>query len=36
VIPISGDVMLMPGLPRVPSAQHIDIDPETSQISGLF
>jgi formate--tetrahydrofolate ligase len=36
VIPISGDVMLMPGLPRVPSAEHIDIDPETSQISGLF
>ncbi len=36
VIPISGDVMLMPGLPRVPSAEHIDIDPETNQISGLF
>ncbi len=35
VIPISGDVMLMPGLPRVPSAEHIDIDPDTNQISGL-
>ena len=35
VIPISGDVMLMPGLPRVPSAEHIDIDSDTNQISGL-
>jgi len=36
LIPISGDIMLMPGLPRVPSAEQIDIDSDTHQVSGLF
>lgn len=36
VIPISGDIMLMPGLPRVPSAEKIDIDASGHHITGLF
>jgi len=36
LIPIAGDIMLMPGLPRVPSAEKIDVDPGGRQISGLF
>lgn len=36
VIPVSGDIMLMPGLPRVPSAEQIDIDTASGQVSGLF
>jgi formate--tetrahydrofolate ligase len=36
LIPISGDIMLMPGLPRVPSAEKITIDPVSHQVSGLF
>lgn len=35
-IPISGDIMLMPGLPKVPSAEHIDIDDTGEHVSGLF
>jgi len=35
VIPITGKVMRMPGLPAVPSAEGIDID-ENGNISGLF
>ncbi len=35
LIPISGDVMLMPGLPRVPSAEGIDIDITGHNITGL-
>ncbi|MCK4888365.1 MAG: formate--tetrahydrofolate ligase, partial [Candidatus Aminicenantes bacterium] len=35
LIPISGDVMLMPGLPRVPSAEGIDIDNSGHEITGL-
>ena len=35
VIPILGDMMRMPGLPAVPSAEHIDID-ENGKITGLF
>lgn len=36
LIPISGDIMLMPGLPKEPSAQGIDIDITGHRISGLF
>ena len=36
VIPISGDIMLMPGLPRVPSAEQIDIDGTGENVTGLF
>ena len=35
VVPISGSIMRMPGLPTVPSAEVIDIDAE-GNISGLF
>lgn len=35
VIPIAGDIMRMPGLPKLPSAELIDIDDE-GNISGLF
>ncbi len=35
LIPITGDMMRMPGLPTTPSAELIDID-EDGQISGLF
>jgi len=36
LIPISGDIMLMPGLPKIPSAEKITIDPDSHQVSGLF
>lgn len=35
VIPITGDIMRMPGLPDSPSAERIDVDKE-GHISGLF
>ncbi len=35
LIPISGDIMLMPGLPKIPSAEGIDIDVSGHNISGL-
>jgi formate--tetrahydrofolate ligase len=35
IIPITGSIMRMPGLPVVPSAEGIDIDAD-GQISGLF
>jgi formate--tetrahydrofolate ligase len=35
LIPISGNMMRMPGLPAKPAANHIDID-EMGNISGLF
>ncbi len=35
LVPITGDMMRMPGLPVVPSAELIDID-ENGKISGLF
>ncbi len=35
LIPITGDMMRMPGLPTVPSSENIDID-EHGEISGLF
>ena len=35
LIPITGDIMRMPGLPKAPSALKIDID-ENGEISGLF
>ena len=36
LIPIAGDIMLMPGLPEHPSAEEIDIDDTGKEISGLF
>ena len=35
LVPITGNMLRMPGLPAVPAANHIDIDDE-GQISGLF
>jgi formate--tetrahydrofolate ligase len=35
VIPITGDIMRMPGLPEHPASENIDID-ESGAISGLF
>ncbi|MFO7612098.1 MAG: formate--tetrahydrofolate ligase, partial [Clostridia bacterium] len=35
VVALTGDIMTMPGLPKVPSAESIDVD-STGKISGLF
>ena len=35
VVALAGDVMTMPGLPKMPSAENIDLD-ENGKISGLF
>lgn len=35
IIPISGEIMLMPGLPEIPSSENIDID-DDGNIIGLF
>ncbi len=34
LVPITGDILTMPGLPRVPSAERIDVDTE-GRITGL-
>ena len=35
IVPIAGNIMRMPGLPSIPSAENIDID-NNGMISGLF
>jgi formate--tetrahydrofolate ligase len=35
VLVLTGEIMTMPGLPRVPSAEAIDVDAD-GRISGLF
>jgi len=35
IVAITGDIMTMPGLPKVPSAEKIDVD-SNGRISGLF
>ena len=35
LVALTGDIMTMPGLPKVPSAEKIDVD-EHGQITGLF
>ena len=35
LVALTGDIMTMPGLPKVPAAERIDVD-ENGQISGLF
>ena len=35
IVALTGDIMTMPGLPRVPSAEKIDVD-ENGKITGLF
>lgn len=35
IVALTGDIMTMPGLPKVPAAEKIDVD-NTGRISGLF
>lgn len=35
IVALTGDIMTMPGLPKVPAAEKIDVD-NTGKISGLF
>ena len=35
IVVLTGDIMTMPGLPKVPSAENIDVD-ENGNITGLF
>ena len=35
IVVLTGDIMTMPGLPKVPAAEKIDVD-ESGKISGLF
>ena len=35
IVVLTGDIMTMPGLPKVPAAEKIDVD-ENGKISGLF
>ena len=35
IVVLTGDIMTMPGLPKVPAAMKIDVD-ENGKITGLF
>jgi len=35
IVALTGDIMTMPGLPKIPAAENIDVD-STGKISGLF
>ena len=35
IVALTGDIMTMPGLPKVPAAERIDVD-SSGKISGLF
>ena len=35
IVALTGDIMTMPGLPKVPAAENIDVD-DDGRISGLF
>ena len=35
IVALTGDIMTMPGLPKIPAAEKIDVD-ESGKISGLF
>ena len=35
IVMVCGDIMTMPGLPKVPSAEKIDLD-ENGKVTGLF
>jgi formate--tetrahydrofolate ligase len=35
VVAVTGNIMKMPGLPKLPAAERIDVD-NTGKISGLF
>ena len=36
IVPVAGDIKLMPGTASDPAYRRIDIDTETGQITGLF
>ena len=36
VVAITGSIMTMPGLPKIPAAENIDYDENTNRITGLF
>ncbi len=36
IVALTGDIMTMPGLPKSPAAERIDVDGETEKIVGLF
>ena len=36
IVALTGDIMTMPGLPKSPAAERIDVDTETGTIVGLF
>ena len=35
IVALTGDIMTMPGLPKVPAAEKIDVD-DAGRITGLF
>jgi len=35
IVALTGEIMTMPGLPKVPAAERIDVD-ASGRISGLF
>jgi formate--tetrahydrofolate ligase len=35
IVAVCGDIMTMPGLPKIPAANSIDVD-DQGKISGLF
>ncbi len=36
IVALTGDILTMPGLPKVPAAESIDVDCDTGKITGLF
>jgi formate--tetrahydrofolate ligase len=36
IVPIAGDIKLMPGTASDPAFRHIDVDVETGKVRGLF
>ena len=35
IVALTGDIMTMPGLPKIPAAENIDVN-ENGEITGLF
>ncbi len=36
IVVLTGDILTMPGLPKVPAAENIDVDCKSGKITGLF
>ena len=36
LVALTGEIMTMPGLPKSPAAERIDVDDETGKSTGLF